>query len=162
MAFKVNQQEFERCYKETHPWIENKSGRALAEWAYLLDQFNLIGKSKKKWPQSFHNQARAIMNDWKYEFEKKKEEEETTGCKSSKRIDSYQPISPIPDNHIPFKYKYLSSSISLRTTDEAISKQLLVNHTNNPFSEEKQAVKIKSFHQQNDKILVNIKCIISI
>eukprot|EP01084_Bolivina_argentea_P178553 308617_1 len=157
MSFKVSKQTFEQCYIKTHPNDRNNIAKAHAEWAYLLRQWKIIGKPKKKWPQRFYENARRQMKYWQNCYQ-----EETDYHKRKKGYikDIYSPVCPIPHNHIPHKFKYLSSSISLRTTDEAISTQLLrqysqdnTDNTLNP--------NISSFTQQNNKILAQISNVLT-
>eukprot|EP01084_Bolivina_argentea_P197030 337708_1 len=67
---------------------------------------------------------------------------------------------PVSDNHIPYKWNYLSSSISLRTTDEAITSELLPNY--NYSKNDCNNINIKFFHSNNDKILAGIENILTV
>eukprot|EP01084_Bolivina_argentea_P019047 35442_1 len=152
MSYKVSRETFEKCYIKTHPNDKKKYSKAQSEWIYLLSEWKLIGKPKKKWSQAFYDEARRLMNYWQDCYQQE------IDCHQRQKPcikDIYQPVSHIPDNHIPHKFKYLSSSISLRTTDEAISTNLLreylQGHTNNTLKPN-----ITSFNQQNNKILVEI------
>eukprot|EP01084_Bolivina_argentea_P061979 113309_1 len=59
MAFQVNRHQFTRCYVK---FANSNKDAAAAEWIKLLIKHKLLNKSKSKWPQIFHDEARRLMN----------------------------------------------------------------------------------------------------
>eukprot|EP01084_Bolivina_argentea_P121875 215997_1 len=128
MQSKVNKQQFIQCYCKTHPSDSNRQAESNRLWVQLLLKYKLFSKSKSKWPQSFHDEARQLMNKWK---------------------ERYNTISQIILN------KNRKSTVSLNIDKQPQSLQLLVKWVQNIEFKHPNVIDL-NFNELKDDITNNV------